>query len=235
LTRKRRNGWIRKTIEPMKYDFTLPVLELNEDGELIFTIWALTVTEFRGIYNADTRKDKKVAVAIMMYIALLEDYSMWGLKLPENKQLEYARRHCGIDRLKKDWVPHNSIRKARDRYKDLQGYVCTEMQMLFAVEKSIQNLTKSIVRISQGAEGIIKRAKNTYPDVTNVSDSIEELMTKTGKLSDKLDTVKKLQDQVSARRREEQIAKIRGGGAAGPRERAEDSLIVKQKDLEEPI
>lgn len=219
----------------MKYDFTLPVLELSEDGEILFTPWALTINEFRGIYKADKRKDKKVAIATMMYIALLEDYSMWGLKLPENRRLEYARRHCGIDRLKKEWVPHNSIRKARDRYRELQGHVCTEMQMLFAVEKSIQNLTKAMVRISQDTEKILKRSENTYSDVISVSELIEDLMTKTGKLSDKLDTVKKLQDQVSARRREERISKIRGGGEAGPRERSEDSLIVKQQKDEIPL
>jgi len=214
----------------MKYDFTLPVLELNDIGEYEVTPWALTVKEFRGIYDADKRKDKKKAIAVMLYVAICEDYSLWGLKLPNHKLLEYARRHCGIDNIEKGWEVHNGIRTARERYRELQGYVCTEMQMLFAAEKSIQSLTRLIVRITSDADKVIEKSQLDGGSVEETKELIDDLLKKTDKLSDRLDTLRKLQDKISALRREEKMAKIRGGGTAGPKERPEDSLIAKQRN-----
>jgi len=211
----------------MKFDFTLPILETDEEDNLVISIWALTIAEFRSIVESDKRKDKKIAVATLLYIGICEDYSSWGLKLPEHKLLEYARRHSGITKLKKDWVPNNSIRLARERYKDLQSFCAVEVQMLFAAEKSIQALTRLIVRITGEAERITEKSELNEHNVENVMDLINEILRKTDKLSDRLDTLKKLQDKVSTLRRQERIEKIRGGGAAGPKERPENSVIIK--------
>jgi len=213
----------------MKYDFTLPILELV-DGELEVTPWALTVKEFRGIYEADKRKDKKIAVSTLMYIGICEDYSLWGLKMPQDKLLQYARKHCGILKYKKSWIPHSGIRRAREVYRDLQSNVAVDMQMLFIAEKAIMSLTRIVARIVSNADDILARAKIDDTDITTTKSLINKFMNTTGDLSERLSVIRDLQDKISSLRRQERIARIRGGGNVGPRENPEDSILNKFKD-----
>lgn len=213
----------------VSYDFNLPVLELK-NGELRVSPWALTVKEFRSIYEADDRSDKRVAAATLLYIALREDYALWDIKMDDAKQHIYALEHCGMLRLKKQWKPNNHIYTAMERYREIQMSFSVEMQLLFATEVAIKSLSKNIIRIARESDKLFSRKKLDTTDAKLLESLIEGLLEYTPKLADKINNVHHQRELICKKRRHEKKQRIRGEGELGIFSEPEDSVLNKDKE-----
>lgn len=209
------------------YDFNLPILELH-NGDLRVSSWALTVKEFRGIYEADTRSDKRVAAATLLYIALREDFALIGVKLAEEDRHTYAMENCGILRLKKEWKANNHIYTAMEKYRELQMIHSVDAQLLFSTERAIQNLSKNLTRIAMRADQIFDKKKLDKDDVIELDELIDALLNKTSKLSERLDNVNDQREAIAKRRRYEKHEKITANAKKSFLEDAEDSILNKK-------
>lgn len=217
------------------YDFNLPVLEVYQ-GQFRMTPWALAVKEFRGIYDADKRSDKKVATATMLYIALREDYALMGVKTSDDDGHTYAMENCGILVLKRDWKANNHIYRAMEKYREIQLIWSVDMQLLFTAETAIQNLTKNLASIAREGENIFKKKDKNMEDIDRLDTLVGKLLEYTSKLSERIKTIEDLKLAIAKRRRSELTKRTTGNKQGGNFSNPENSIYNRKKkkvDIEE--
>jgi hypothetical protein len=159
----------------------------------------LSIPEFKAVWDDDSTKDKSIAKQELAYIYFTCDFNSIYKNYPMDKQESYIIK----DHIKmKNWVPGPLVRKAMDRYNDLQQ--TPNMRFLTSAQMAAESLIEYFEDIDWNAlDGM---GKPKYK-VTEVTGSLE----KAGKILQSLEALKeKVQKEMNITDN-----KLRGGGKLG--------------------
>lgn len=158
---------------------------------------ALTIKQFKAVYDKDKSKDKSLATKEFSYIYFITDWASIYLNYPEDERHEVLKSDLDLG---ETWEPDHIVKEAIKKYEELQQ--TPTMKYAKSVRKAFWDMVSYFDQIDYKERDMRGLPVYKIQDVTKA-------MADSGKL---VDSVKKLEDIV---KKEQSEGRIRGGDELG--------------------